>query len=105
MATVLESSHREFRTFVADSTGIQIILPVIVTEHGVLDQFARCMHLNRIKSRSWQEPATFALQLLLEYMEVNRGFYDTPRALFTAFSDALYTGTVSNSSDPSGLWW
>ena len=105
MATIFESSHREFRAFVADATGVQSVLPVIVTEHGVLDQFARYMHLNRIKSRSWQESATFALQLLLEYMEANQGFYDTPRALFTAFSDALYTGTVSNSCDPSGLWW
>ncbi len=105
MPAVFESSHREFRAFVADSTGIQITLPVIVTEHGVLDQFARYMYLNRIKSRSWQESATFALQLLLEYMEANQGFYDTPRALFTAFSGALYAGTVSNGCDPSGLWW
>ncbi len=36
MSTVLESSHREFRTFVADATGAQSVLPVIVTEHGVL---------------------------------------------------------------------
>lgn len=105
MPTVLESSHREFRTFVADATGAQSVLPVIVTEHGVLDQFARYMHLNRLKSRSWQESATFAVQLLLEYMEANQGFYDTPRALFMAFSNALYSGTVSNSCDPSGLWW
>lgn len=105
MPTILESSHREFRVFVADATGPQPVLPVIVTEHGVLDQFARYMHLNRLRSRSWQESATFAVQLLLEYIEANQGFYDTPRALFTAFSNALYTGTVSNSSDPSGLWW
>lgn len=72
MPTVLESSHREFRAFVADPTGIQITLPVIVTEYGVLDQFARYIYLNRIKSRSWQESATFALQLLLEYMEARR---------------------------------
>jgi len=47
MPTVLESSHREFRAFVADPTGIQITLPVIVTEYGVLDQFARYIYLNR----------------------------------------------------------
>lgn len=105
MAIILESSHREFRTVVADATGVQCVLPVIVTEHGVLDQFVRYMHLNRLKSRSWQESATFAVQLLLEYMEANQGLYDAPRALFAAFSDGLYTGTVSNSIDPSGLWW
>ena len=105
MATILESSHREFRTFVADATGVQAILPVIVTEDGVLDQFARFMHLKKNMSRSWQDSATFAVQLLLEYMEANQAFHDTPRALFIAFSDSLYTGTVSNSCDPSGLWW
>lgn len=105
MPTVLESSHQEFRSFVVDATGIQHVLPVIVTEHGVLDQFARYMHLNRRKSRSWQESSVFAVRLLLEFMEANHGFYEEPRALFTAFSDALFTGTVSNIGDPSGLWW
>ncbi len=105
MSTTFRYSHREFRRFIADASGTQSILPVIVTEHGVLDQFARYMYLNRTMSRSWQESATFAVQLLLEYMEANHGVYDTPRALFTAFSDALYAGTVSNSCDPSGLWW
>lgn len=28
MSTVLEFSHREFRTFVADATGAQSVLPV-----------------------------------------------------------------------------
>lgn len=105
MATILESSHREFGIFVADATGVQSVLPIIVTEHGVLGQFARYMHLNRLKSRSWQDSATFAVQLLLEYMEANQGFFDTPRALFTEFSNTLYTGTVLNSCDLSGLWW
>lgn len=105
MAVILESSHREFRTFIAGATGVQSVLPVIVTEHGVLDQFARYMQLNRLKSRAWQESSTFAVRLLLEYMEANQGFYATARALFTAFSDALYIGTVTNSIDPSGLWW
>ncbi|ARH13356.1 TPA: site-specific integrase [Pseudomonas aeruginosa] len=105
MPTILESSHQEFRSFVVDATGIQHVLPVIVTEHGVLDQLARYMHLNHRKSRSWQEASVFAVRLLLEFMEANHGFYDEPRALFTAFSDALFTGTVSNIGDPSGLWW
>lgn len=103
--TIFEFSHREFRTFVASATGVKPVLPVIVTEHGVLDQFARYMHQRRLMSRSWQDSATFAVQLLLEYMEANHDFYDTPKALFTEFSDALHTGTVSEGCDPSGLWW
>lgn len=105
MAVILEVSHREFRPFVTGAPGIQSVLPIIVTQHGVLDQFARYMHLNRLKSRSWQESATFAVQLLLEYMEANQDFYGEARALFHAFADALYIGTVSNNTDPSGLWW
>lgn len=103
--TVFESSHREFRTFVAGTTGVKPLLPVIVTKHGVLDQFARYMLQRKSMSRSWQDSATFAVQLLLEYMEANHGFYDTPKALFTEFSDALYAGTSSGDCDPSGLWW
>lgn len=105
MATILEFSHREYRTFVLDAVGVQSVLPVIITENGVLDQFARYMHLNRLKSRSWQDSATFSVQLLLEYMEANQGFHETARALFTAFSNALYSGTIMNRNDPSGLWW
>lgn len=98
-------SHREYRRFVTDGTGVQPELPVIVTDDGVLDQFVRYIHLNRCRSRSWQDSASFAVQLLLEFMEATRDFHDTPRALFTAFTDALYTGTFSNYVDPSGLWW
>ena len=105
MPTFLISSHREFRPFLADATGVQTVLPVIVTDQGVLVQFARYMYLNRLKSRSWQEAATFSVQLLLEYIEANQSFYDTPRALFTSFSNSLHTGTISDRSDPSGLWW
>ena len=105
MASILQFSHREFRTFVTDAIGVQYELPVIVTDNGVLDQFARYINRYRNKSRSWQESSTFAVQLLLEYMEVNQRFYDTPQALFREFSDALYSGTVSKRWDPSGLWW
>ncbi|MBD9424505.1 site-specific integrase [Pseudomonas sp. PDM15] len=105
MPTILESSHREFRSFVVGATGIQHVLPIVVTEHGVLDQFARYTYLNHRKSRSWQESSVFAVRLLLEFMEANHGCYDDPRTLFTEFSDALFTGTVSNIGDPSGLWW
>lgn len=105
MAVIFEKSHREFRVFIADASGVQHILPVIVTEHGVLDQFARYIHLNRRKSRSWQDSATFAVQLLLEYIDANKGFYDDARELFSTFADALHSGTVSKGVDPSGLWW
>ncbi|WP_448119560.1 gamma-mobile-trio recombinase GmtY [Pseudomonas serbica] len=105
MKTILEASHREYRTFIAGTPGLQPVLPIILTEHGVLDQFARYIHLNRRKSRSWQDSATFAVQLLLEYMEANQSTSRTPQALFSEFSTALFTGTIERFNDPSGLWW
>ncbi len=105
MKVILKTSHREYRSFVGNGTGVQAVLPVIVTDHGVLDQFAHYMYLHRAKSCSWQDSATLAVQLLLEYTEANHGYFDTPRALFAAFSDSLHTGTIENYSDPSGLWW
>lgn len=101
--TFFESSHREYRTFIKGSD--QVDLPVIITEHGVLDQFAEYMHLKMGMSRSWQDSATFAVQLLLEYMEANQRFHGTPKSLFTSFSDALFTGTIHGRSDTSGLYW
>lgn len=105
MKTILEASHREYRVFISGTPGLQPVLPIILTEHGVLDQFARYIHLNRRKSRSWQDSATYAVQLLLEYMEANQSESVTPKALFSEFSTALFTGTIERFSDPSGLWW
>lgn len=105
MSTILEFSHREFRVVVGTVFGVRPVLPVIVTEQGVLGQFVEYMRLNRFKSRSWQDSATFALRLLLEFMEVNKDRYVKPRALFLAFTEALSVGTIEDFSDPSGLWW
>jgi len=105
MQTLLESSHREYRRIIGDATGRQAVLPVVITEHGVLSQFAQYIYLQRCMSRAWQDAATFAIQLLLEFSEANQRFYEQPRALFAAFSDALYTGTIEGRRDPSGLYW
>lgn len=103
--TVFEFSHREFRPFVPRFSGQRYVLPVVVTEQGVLDQFASYMYARRSKSRSWQDAATFAIQLLLDYMEKNQDFFEKPRDLFQAFSNDLHTGTVECRFDPSGLYW
>lgn len=105
MKTILKFSHREYRSFIGNSPGIHSVLPVIVTDDGVLEQFARYMYLNRSKSRSWQDSCTFAIQLLLEYLEVNHDSCATARGLFTTFAEALHTGTIEDYRDPSYLWW
>jgi site-specific recombinase XerD len=76
-----------------------------VTDHGVLVQFAQYIYAHQRKSSAWQDAATFAIQMLVEYMDVHQKYFNTPLELFVAFSNALYTGTIENRDDPSGLWW
>jgi site-specific recombinase XerD len=105
MQVFFESSHREYRTIIGDATGRQPVLPVVVTDHGVLVQFVRYMYLKRLKSRSWQDAAALSIQLLLDFMVANQGSFEKPTTLFTEFSNALFTGTVEGRRDPSGLYW
>lgn len=105
LKTFLRSSHREYRRFLGGVGGVGVDLPVIVTDQGVLEDFARYMHLNRFMSRSWQDAATFSVQLLLEYLDAHQNSFASPKSLFVAFSNALFTGTVENYCDPSQLWW
>jgi integrase len=103
--TVFEHSHREWRMFVSDNSGVKPILPVILTDNGVLVDFAHYILIHRWKSSSWQTASSFSIQLLLEYMEATDGLYETPHNMLRAFAEALFAGTVDNYCDPSGLWW
>lgn len=105
MKTSLECSHREFRYFSTGNPSIRAILPVIVTDSGILIQFAKYMHLSRFRSRSWQDLSTFAVQLLLEFVDKAQHLYQQPHEMFAAFADALYLGTIEDGFDASGLWW
>lgn len=105
MKTVLEFTHREYRTVIVDASSQQSILPIIVTDQGILDQFVLYIHLYRRKSRSWQDAATFSMRLLLEFAAVNHRYYENPKNLFKAFADALFIGTIRGNFDPSELWW
>lgn len=101
----LRHSHREWRQFAFDNTGRNPVLPAILTDNGVVVEFAHYIHEYQSKSSSWQISATFSVQLLLEYMEATKDRYPNPRKALMAFSEALFAGTVENYSDPSGLWW
>lgn len=104
MKLTFKSSHREYRTVIG-ATGQKAVLPVVVTDNGALDQFALYMYGKRTMSRSWQDAATLAIQLLLDYMDVHQGVFEKPAELFTEFSNALFTGTIESGRDPSGLYW
>lgn len=105
MAVLFESSHREYRPVIGDATKRRVILPVVVTDQGVLHQLIRYLYLRRRKSHSWKDGCVFAIQLLIDYIAVNHGFFERSRDLFTAFANALYTGTIQNRYDASGLYW
>lgn len=98
-------SHREYRQFERNGPGLRVVLPVIVTDLGIVESFARYMYRRRKMSRSWQDTATFAVQLLLEYVEANFNTSVSPKETFYEFADSLRTGTIESFNDPSGLWW
>ncbi|MFG0533761.1 gamma-mobile-trio recombinase GmtY [Pseudomonas sp. yb_2] len=105
MAIFFEYSHREYRPVVGDSTKLRVVLPIIVTDQGVLHQLVRYLYLRQRKSHTWKDNCVFAVQLLLDYVAVNHGAFKRPKDLFTAFANALYTGTIQDHRDASGLCW
>ncbi|WP_116827484.1 gamma-mobile-trio recombinase GmtY [Pseudomonas syringae] len=105
MKTILEASHREYREFVNRTNGGKTILPIIVTDQGVLDQFANYIYLHRQRSGTWQDQSAYSVQLLIEYVEATHHQNITPKELFSEFCTALYAGTISNAVDSSNLWW
>ncbi|WP_413113191.1 gamma-mobile-trio recombinase GmtY [Thaumasiovibrio sp. DFM-14] len=89
-----------------DNTGTQVETPVIVTSEGVLKSYLNYLLAFRHKSESWKNRSVFAVRLLLDYMNANKGVFEKPKDMFREFSNALFTGTVGNDgSDPSGLRW
>ncbi|WP_082008501.1 gamma-mobile-trio recombinase GmtY, partial [Photobacterium gaetbulicola] len=58
------------------------------------------------RSQPWMNRVVFACQLLLEYMQANRGLYSSPTVLFSNFVNKLSLGTINHDGhDPSGLYW
>ncbi len=92
---------------VTDDTGISYMLPVLVTESGVLTpllDYLLSRHHDR--SASWAERVVHATYLLMQYMEANKHSFSDPKLLFESFAQRLYTGTINDyGNDPSGLYW
>ena len=99
-------STKVFAVIKVDNTGTSFEVPVIITDEGLLQSFAEYVKTYRNKSASWQNKAVQAMQLLLEYCEVNNSAFSKPTEMFAEFSNALFTGTVdTQGDDPSGLYW
>jgi hypothetical protein len=82
-------------------------LPALLTEQGVLISHLRYLSLNFNKSGTWKEKATFAIKLLLLFINKNNNNYPTATELLRSFSKSLLTGTIDLQTmrDPLELYW
>lgn len=92
---------------IQDNTGIELELPVIITEHGVLmplvDYLLEKAHA---RSYSWMQKVVQSVSLLLDYLRANQNCFNDPKSLFTVFAHRLHRGTIgADGLDPSGLYW
>ncbi|MFB2762785.1 gamma-mobile-trio recombinase GmtY [Marinobacter shengliensis] len=89
-----------------DNTGVQVVLPVIVTPDGLLRSYLDYLIVHRNKSRSWIDRSAFAVRLLIDYTRQNESCFENHYDLFREFSNCLYTGTVGEfGEDSSWLRW
>ncbi|MFM2579329.1 gamma-mobile-trio recombinase GmtY [Vibrio fortis] len=79
--------------------------PALITENGLLISHLRFLHENRYKSQSWLERNTFAVELLLKFIERRVSSFSSATDLLRAFVEALQFGTIQNGQDDSGLFW
>ncbi|MBF4281066.1 site-specific integrase, partial [Vibrio anguillarum] len=90
-----------------DHSGLMLNIPLLVTEQGVFEPLLDyVISQSHIKSLPWMNRVVFACQLLLEYMEANRGLFSEPSLLFQSFVQRLSSGTIDKEGfDSSGLFW
>lgn len=90
-----------------DETGREIQLPGLLTQGGVLLSHLRYLASEQTKSASWKERSTFAVKLLIRYLNANEDRFQDTRDLLSAFAQSIEIGTINSSTllDPSGLYW
>lgn len=79
--------------------------PALFTESGLLISHLRFLQENRYKSQSWLERNTFAVELLLKFIERQVSSFSSATDLLRAFVEALQFGTIQDGRDDSGLFW
>ncbi|MBK4734629.1 gamma-mobile-trio recombinase GmtY [Noviherbaspirillum pedocola] len=98
------------RVYIDNSGVYQEVPGILCEENGVrfliealIDYFLRYY---RVRSLSWMKKICQAVEMLLDYMEANKGQFADAEALFEAFAQRLSSGTInSEGRDPSGLYW
>lgn len=91
----------------SDATGREVLLPALLTESGIVLSHLRYLASNLQKSQSWRSKSVAALLRLIKYINANVGFYSSSTALLRGFTEALFGGSINQTSleDPSGLYW
>ena len=92
---------------VRDNTGLHEEIPVILTESGPLQPLIQYVLEHRhLQSQSSTDKLVQAVGLLVDYMEANHAFFDTPADLLARFVQGLCSGTVgADGRDPGALYW
>ncbi len=104
----LSMQHTTVRAkVIKDNTGIEMELPVLLTEQGPLKPLVDyLLEHSHARSFSWMQKVVQAVGYLLDYMTANYNCFKDPKELFTSFVQRLYTGTIGeDGNDPSGLYW
>ncbi len=91
--------------YIAGTGRLSFRFPALFTENGLLISHLRFLHENRYKSQSWLERNTFAVELLLKYIERQLSSFSSATDLLRAFVEALQFGTIQDGQDNSGLFW
>ncbi len=91
---------------IEDNSLIPDEMPVIVTEHGVLEPLVDYFLDHEEHSDATRRKTVQAVTLLLDFMSANVGVFDEPEEMFKVFVKRLRTGTINaDGTDPSGLYW
>ncbi|EJT3866035.1 site-specific integrase [Vibrio tarriae] len=92
--------------YTASNATKAIRLPALFTENGLLISHLRFLYTKRNKSASWIERNTFAIQLLLNFINAHKESNISASKLLESFVDALNFGTIdSEKFDKLNLYW
>lgn len=90
----------------SDATGAISEIPVLMTSDGpLLALVDYLLWRQHDRSLAWMRKVVHDVTLLLKYIEANADHYHEPEVVFHSFVQRLYSGTVTNGTDPSGLYW
>lgn len=92
--------------YLANDGSKPLTVHAIFTQSGVLLSHLRFLDRFRHKSQSWLERSSFAIELLLRYIQANNNLGLPATELLRSFVNSLCFGTIDNNgNDPTGLYW